>query len=72
MFFRVHLDYQTAERIGASGMFQVISIEDDDDNDVIKALRIDAGKHYPSLDALKADIANATGASVDDIDIETT
>ncbi|MCD7111831.1 hypothetical protein LRX75_22650 [Rhizobium sp. DKSPLA3] len=72
MTYRTYLDYETAERIGASGTFQVISIEDDDGNDVIKALHIDSGKHYPSLDSLKADIARATGTSVDGIDIENT
>ncbi|QTH44008.1 hypothetical protein J4772_06275 [Cohnella sp. LGH] len=47
--FKFNLDWETSERAGAGGMFQVISIKDDDDNDVTDQYNIDAGMHYSSL-----------------------
>ncbi|MNV61255.1 hypothetical protein D3C71_1537560 [compost metagenome] len=55
--FRAELDYETSERAGAGGMFQIISIEDDEGNDFTHL--VDQGQHYASLDDLKEDLATA-------------
>ena len=49
-YFLVHLDYETSDRAGAGGMFQVISIEDDEGKDFTHL--VDQGFHYASLDEL--------------------
>ena len=65
MEYTVHCDYETSKRAGAGGHFQVIDLKDDNDNDCTNL--IDQGKHYSSLDELRADIAAATGANAADI-----
>lgn len=50
MSFKLNLDWETSESAGAEGMFQVISIKDDDDNDVTDQYKINHGKHYSSLE----------------------
>lgn len=67
-FFSVHLDYVTAERAGAAGMFQVISIEDDDGKDFIHL--VDQGELYASLDDLKGDVAAALKVAARQVDFE--
>lgn len=65
--FAVRLDYETLERAGAGGMFQVISIEDDG-KDVTHF--VDQGRHYASLDELRADIASALKIESMQIELE--
>lgn len=67
-YFEVHLDYETSEHAGASGMFQVISVEDEDGKDCIHLL--DQGLHYASLDDLKEDIASALKIAARQVDLE--
>ena len=67
-YFLVHLDYETSARAGAGGMFQVISIEDDDGKDFTHL--VDQGQHYASLDDLKSDIASALKVATRQIELE--
>jgi type I restriction enzyme S subunit len=64
----VHLDYGTSERTGAGGMFQVISIEDEDANDLTHL--VDQGVHYSSLAELKQDIAAALKVTLQQVELE--
>ena len=66
--FTVHLDYETSERTGASGMFQVISVEDGDGKDFTHL--VDQGEHYASLDDLKEVIAHALKVEAGQVDLE--
>jgi type I restriction enzyme S subunit len=66
--FLVNLDYETSERAGAGGMFQVISIEDEEGKDFTHL--VDQGVHYPSLDELGADLASALKVSQHQIELE--
>ncbi|MEZ8048079.1 MULTISPECIES: restriction endonuclease subunit S [Vibrio] len=61
LYFQVYLDYETSSKAGADGMFQVISVMDDNDKDMTDL--IDQGQHYASLEDLKRDIANELGVS---------
>lgn len=67
-YFEVQLDYETSEHAGASGMFQVISVEDEDGNDCIHL--VDQGQHYASLDDLKEDIASALKVAARQVHME--
>ncbi|MBT2641741.1 hypothetical protein J7I80_05860 [Bacillus sp. ISL-41] len=55
MVILIQADYETAERIGASGTFQVISITVDD---VDYTGKIDQGKHYHSGEELERNIGS--------------
>ena len=65
--FEVQLDYETSEHAGADGMFQVISVEDQDGKDF--TYLVDQGRHYASLDDLQNDIAHALKVEVQQIDL---
>ena len=67
-YFEVHLDYETSERAGAGGMFQVISLEDEDGKDFTHL--VDQGQHYASLDKLKDDIASALKVEAGQVELE--
>lgn len=67
-FFEVHLDYETSERSSASGMFQVISLEDDEGKDFTHL--VDQGQHYASLDDVRADIAQSLRVETEQIELE--
>jgi len=49
-------DYETCNEIGASGMFQVIDIEDEFGNDY--SSHIDSGQHYNSLDDVLKELSS--------------
>lgn len=66
--FQVQLDYATSERAGAGGMFQVISLEDEDGKDFTHL--VDQGQYYASLDELKEDIATALKVEAEQIELE--
>lgn len=66
--FEVQLDYETSEHAGASGMFQVFAVEDEDGQDFTNL--VDLGKHYASLDELKEDIAIALKVEARQVDLE--
>lgn len=66
--FEVHLDYETSESAGAGGMFQVISLEDEDGKDFTHL--VDQGQHYVSLDELKEDIASVLKVDAGQIELE--
>jgi hypothetical protein len=59
----VHPDYETCDDVGASGMFQVISVEDENGRNLSKF--IDCGKHYSSLKDVLKDLKGALGVNVD-------
>lgn len=67
-FFTVHLDYETSERAGAGGMFQVADLRDDNDKD--RTDLVDQGKHYHDLAELASDIAQRLGVSADQVQLE--
>lgn len=67
-YFKVHLDYESSERAGAGGMFQVISLENEDGNDFTHL--VDQGRHYASLDELKDDIASALKVEAAQVELE--
>lgn len=67
-YFHVQLDYETSARAGAGGMFQVISVADEDGKDFTHL--VDQGRHYASLDDLRDDIASALKVEVRHIDLE--
>lgn len=62
MFLYAYLDYQTSERAGAGGMFQVISITDEDDNEFTDFVNV--GKHYHELSELKEDLEIALNTEI--------
>jgi type I restriction enzyme S subunit len=66
--FSVHLDYETSERSGAGGMFQVISLTDAEDND--RTNLIDQGIHFHNLDELAAAIAKKLGKTPAEIELD--
>ncbi|MFA5649340.1 MAG: hypothetical protein WC951_13680 [Bacteroidales bacterium] len=65
--FEVGKDFETSERAGAGGMFQVDTLKDDNGNDVTD--RIDVGKHFSNDDELKEELSNVFGIPVNDIDL---
>ena len=67
-YFLVNLDYETSESAGAGGMFQVISIKDEERKDFTHL--VDQGRHYLSLDELREDIASALKVSSNQIELE--
>lgn len=67
-YFTVQLDYETSERAGAGGVFQVISLEDEDGKNFTHL--VDQGQHYASLGELKEDIANALKVDARQVDLE--
>lgn len=67
-YFEIQLDYETSEHAGASGMFQVMTVVDEEDKDFIHL--VDQGQHYSSLDDLKEDIARSLKAEVWQVDLE--
>jgi type I restriction enzyme S subunit len=68
MQYTIHCDYETSERAGAGGMFQVISLTDQDGVDCTHL--VDVGTHYPSLAAVAKDIAKKTGKKPSEIELE--
>lgn len=67
-YFEVQLNYETSERAGASGMFQVILVEDEDGMDFTHL--VDQGQQYASLDDLKENIASALKVEAQQVDLE--
>ncbi|MBK6744670.1 MAG: restriction endonuclease subunit S [Hydrogenophilales bacterium] len=67
-YFQVSLDFETSERAGASGMFQVITVTDDTGKD--RTDLVDQGKHYGSQEELAADIAHELGVATDQVILE--
>jgi type I restriction enzyme S subunit len=63
--FTVESDREASERVGAGGMFQVISLTDEDEKD--RTNLIDVGKHYASLAELANDVAKRLEVSADQI-----
>jgi type I restriction enzyme S subunit len=67
-YFQVQLNYGTSEGAGAGGMFQVISLEDDEAKNYTHL--VDQGRHYASLDDLKGDLASVLNVATVQIDLE--
>lgn len=67
-YFTVHLDYETSEHSGAGGMFQVISVQDDDGKDLTHL--VDRSRHYASLEDVNEDIARALNVEAGQVDLE--
>ena len=69
IFFFVQLDYEASASSGAAGMFQVTSLEDDDNEDMTHL--VDQGMHYASLDELKQHLARTLKVDARQIELET-
>jgi type I restriction enzyme S subunit len=67
-YFKVHLDYERSRSAGAEGMFQVISITDENEKDHTHL--VDQGTHYPNLASLASDIAEALGITAKEVDLD--
>ncbi len=62
----IHLDYETSELSGASGMFQVISIEDSEfDYDMTEL--IDVGLHYHEISEVIREVSKKTSVPFENI-----
>lgn len=68
--FEVLTDTETAERVGASGTFQVVEVLNEDGKDVTDGLGIDVGRHYRDEKELQADIAVSLGVPVEDVSLD--
>jgi len=68
-FFIVEQDFETSSRVGAEGLFQVISLINNEDED--RTDLVNVGQHYQSLEELKVDLAKRLMTSVEKIELET-
>ncbi|RYH00033.1 MAG: hypothetical protein EON58_01690 [Alphaproteobacteria bacterium] len=68
-YYEIHLDRETSERAGAGGTFQVVSIENEEGNDVTDDL-VDVGTHYASLDKVREAISRKLGVPLDTVDLD--
>ncbi|WP_312597808.1 hypothetical protein [Brevundimonas sp.] len=62
MHIEVELDYETGDRAGAGGTFQVISLTDDDGNDVTE--KVDQGRHFTSIAELEKELSQVFDTEV--------
>jgi hypothetical protein len=65
--FSVYCDYATSARVGAAGMFQVISLTE---GDADMTHLVHQGAHYYNLDELRKDVAKALRIDPEDIEVE--
>jgi type I restriction enzyme S subunit len=65
--FEVGKDFETSERAGAGGMFQVDTLIDENGVDITS--RIDVGKHFHDDDELKEELSGIFGIPIKDIDL---
>ena len=61
MHYYAHLDRHTSEEAGPDETFQVVSIEDDEDNEYTESIGIDQRIHFHSLEELAQEIERLTG-----------
>jgi type I restriction enzyme S subunit len=66
--YTIHCDYETSERVGAGGMFQVVSLTDQNGVDCTDLVNV--GKHYRSLPAVKKDIATKIKKKLSEIELD--
>jgi len=67
MNYTIHCDKETSTRAGAGGMFQVVSLTDE--NGVDCTHLVDVGTHYSSLDQVARTIAKKTRKKASDIEL---
>lgn len=65
----IHLDYETSERAGAGGMFQVSSIEESEFGYDMTDL-IDVGRHYHKIEDVIKEISEKTEVPITNINYE--
>ncbi len=53
---KIHHDYETSNRAGAGGMFQIITAVAVLDNETEVDLKVDCGRHYSDNDKAMVDI----------------
>ena len=68
MNYTILCDYETSERAGAGGMFQVAQLMNEDGDDCTAL--VDVGKHYRSFEEVKIDLAKKTGKKPINIGLE--
>ena len=71
--FKIHKDYETSERAGAGGMYQIIELllEDEDNNEVDVTDQVDVGIHFSSgNDEIYQYLAETFNISKEEINIE--
>ncbi|MCI0558248.1 MAG: hypothetical protein MN733_07110 [Nitrososphaera sp.] len=67
-YFEVRLDYETSNRAGAGGMFQVISVRDSEGED--RTSLVDQGMHFDNLEALRQHLARQLNVAASDVELE--
>jgi hypothetical protein len=65
--YYIFAETETAERVGAGGLFAVTEIRDWDENDVTTSF--DLGNGFFDQDSLQAHIARQLNLATDDIDL---
>ncbi len=66
--FSVGRDFETSERAGAGGMFQINLLLDENEDDITNS--VDVGIHFHSDDDLKAYLSKTFNIPIADIDLE--
>ncbi|SFH71933.1 hypothetical protein [Modicisalibacter xianhensis] len=62
--FLIEKDYETGDANTPDGTFQVVTLEDENGNDVMDEIGIDPGTLYP-IDTGEAEIVSQIGAALD-------
>lgn len=61
MHYYAHLDRSASEATGPDATFQVISIEDDDDNNYTESIGLDQSVYFHSLEEFENEIERLIG-----------
>ena len=67
-YLKYHADYETSQRAGAEGMFQVVSIEDDKGKDL--TYLVDQGINFHGCDELRRHIAERLHVDEKEVELE--
>lgn len=69
-YFRFHADYETCHDVGAAGMFQVVTIEDEKGRELTGILGIEHGTHYSDGEELKRKIGRNLGLDTEAFELD--
>lgn len=67
-YFEINVDRGDSELDGAAGPFQVLSIQDEDGDEVTENF-VEVGAHYRSLSTVRKIIATKLGVSADQVEL---
>jgi len=65
MHYVVRLDRTNSQKAGPDETFQVVSIDDDEDNSYTESIGLDQRIHFHSLEELAEEIERLTGEPVE-------